>query len=195
MFLIKSLEFHNIHSFQIEKHFEFVFPLVLSQTQQQPTTKDPPTVDEACDIKFEDCSDEGLESNQYDYITLQNEYDRSMSFQEHANNEIMDELLKGLQTAMQENNCEDLADDLSHPLVVIGEDAIQTEEYPTPETVGCEDEVEQDPTLYPGSRRHLGVAVLLLCCFMIRYRLSQDTKHYLLVLLHLLLPERNCLVT
>ncbi|XP_070549336.1 uncharacterized protein [Ptychodera flava] len=48
---------------------------------------------------------------------------------------------------------------------------------------------DDEATIYEGSRRLLGVTVLLLCCFMIRFRLSDEAMSYLLPLLGLLLPE------
>ena len=53
---------------------------------------------------------------------------------------------------------------------------------------------EEDPPVYKGSTRHVGIAMLLICVFMIRFRLLDETIHYLLTLIQLLLPDNNRLI-
>ncbi|KAJ8020386.1 hypothetical protein HOLleu_39965 [Holothuria leucospilota] len=109
--------------------------------------------------------------------------------------DVLDEILDELRTAAQQQQHDELADELSDPLHVVGEEVLSTENEDIPESSGEENGDGDDPPLYPGSKRHLGVIILLLCCFMIRFRLSQETMHHLLCLIQLLLPGNNCLTT
>ncbi|XP_069470109.1 uncharacterized protein [Ambystoma mexicanum] len=52
---------------------------------------------------------------------------------------------------------------------------------------------EKQP-MFEGSTRCLGVVVLLVCCFMIRFRLSDEAANYMLNLTYLLLPPSNRMI-
>ena len=104
--------------------------------------------------------------------------------------EQLDLLLADLQSVVQTECREDLADDLA----TLADDVLQAAEHETEEMHYADEDKQEDPLLYDGSRRHLGVVMLLLSVFMIRFRLSDETMQYLLVLLQLLLPENNTLV-
>ncbi|XP_071478605.1 uncharacterized protein [Diadema antillarum] len=111
--------------------------------------------------------------------------------------ELLDELLHDLQSSVQVEQREDLADDaIDDPLLVIADEIAHVIEDECQQSYTCNENNcdDEDPPLYPGSTRHLGVTVLLLCCFMIRFRLSEETMQHLLVLINLLLPENNIFV-
>ena len=57
---------------------------------------------------------------------------------------------------------------------------MHTVKYDIEETLGTPEPEELDPPLYEGSKRHVGIAILLICVFMIRFRLSDETMQYML---------------
>lgn len=104
--------------------------------------------------------------------------------------EVLDQLLNGLQAEMQQNQKEDLAEDIVDPLTVLAEDTVclllkDMMRYSTVLHVQgpYDDEANTNPPLFPDSKRNLGIVVLLLVCFMIRFRLSNETMQHLLILL------------
>ncbi|PIK53457.1 hypothetical protein BSL78_09643 [Apostichopus japonicus] len=107
--------------------------------------------------------------------------------------EDLDDLINELHANAKENHFGELAEDTYDPITVLGNDIMQIAEDEV-EECSSHSEKEVDPPLYPGSKRRLGTIVLLLTCFMIRFKLSQETIHYFLVLLQLILPDRNCLM-
>ena len=89
--------------------------------------------------------------------------------------EQLDLLLSDLHSVVQAECREDLVDDnIPIQLATIADDVLQAAEHETEEMLN----VDEDPLLYDGSRRHLGVVMLLLSCFMIRFRLSDETMQY-----------------
>ncbi|XP_069071338.1 uncharacterized protein [Pleurodeles waltl] len=50
---------------------------------------------------------------------------------------------------------------------------------------------EESAPIFEGSNKCLGVVILLLCCFIIRFRLSDEAAGYMLNLIYLLLPRDN----
>ena len=100
--------------------------------------------------------------------------------------QIIDDLLEQLHSAQLQQKENELMDDT---LVDFLDDVAEfaSEE---PCTATSEDnDVNRDPHIFEGSKRTLGVAVLLLCCFMVRFRLPDEAMNYLLSLLSLLLPD------
>ncbi|PIK38695.1 hypothetical protein BSL78_24464 [Apostichopus japonicus] len=117
------------------------------------------------------------------------------NFQDYSpqKDEDLDDLINELHANAKENHFGELAEDTYDPITVLGNDIMQIAEDEVEECSSHSDK-EVDPPLYPGSKRRLGTIVLLLKCFMIRFKLSQETIHYFLVLLQLILPDRNCLM-
>ncbi|PIK38304.1 hypothetical protein BSL78_24855 [Apostichopus japonicus] len=117
------------------------------------------------------------------------------NFQDYSpqKDEDLDDLINELHANAKENHFGELAEDTYDPITVLGNDIMQIAEDEV-EECSSHSEKEVDPPLYPGSKRRLGTIVLLLTCFMIRFKLSQETIHYFLVLLQLILPDRNCLM-
>ncbi|XP_078533887.1 LOW QUALITY PROTEIN: uncharacterized protein LOC144820125 [Lissotriton helveticus] len=58
----------------------------------------------------------------------------------------------------------------------------------------CSDQTnttDESTPIFEGSNKCLGVVILLLCCFIIRFRLSDEAAGYMLNLIYLLLPRDN----
>ena len=106
--------------------------------------------------------------------------------------ELLDQLISDLQAAAQQEQREDLAED--DPVVSLADDILQATEYEIEETLGSHEPEEEDPPVYEGSKRRVGIAMLLICVFMIRFRLSDETIQFLLTLIQLLLPDNNRLI-
>lgn len=110
--------------------------------------------------------------------------------------EELDNFLGELHSTMQEECYGDLADDFVDCVETLVDSVIDIDDPDSDELLntssGCNPD---DEPIYPGSPRKLGVCMLLLSVFMVRYRLSDDTMQQLLVLIGLLLPDNSKLIT
>ena len=111
--------------------------------------------------------------------------------------EELDHFLGEIHRVMQEDSYADLSNDFNECMETHVEsqvlDVVDDEE--THNILPGVNTNPDDEPIYPGSARKLGVCMLLLSVFMVRYRLSDDTMQYLLALLGLLLPDTSSSVT
>lgn len=107
----------------------------------------------------------------------------------------LDDLLEQIQSVIQEENYADLADDFNHTVDCIAGVTVDIADDETVDVLQDDTGPCDEDALYPGSSRKLGVAMLLLCVVMIRFRLSAETMQWLLSLISLLLPENNKLIS
>ena len=135
------------------------------------------------DLSSEELADEQIEDDLPNYHFQMDHYDKEV-----------DCLLEQMQNVVQEEKYADLADDFGCAVDNMADVLVDVSDEETHQ-ISRENDLKDEEEIYPGSKRKLGVVMLLLCVFMIRYRLSDETMQCLLSLIGLLLPENSQLIT
>lgn len=97
------------------------------------------------------------------------------------------------QSAVKDDSLTGLKDN-DDPLDIMSEEVINVLEDEVTETEQEQSVNPDEEPLYAGCRRKLGMTILLLIIFIIRFRLSDEAIQYLITLLGLLLPDNSKLV-
>lgn len=110
----------------------------------------------------------------------------------HADDPNLDIMLEDLQNAVRHQVYDELVDDICEPAETLSAKIAEVtcnEVSEAESTHNADDFCNQ--SLFKGSSKKLGVVILLLCCFMVRFRLADEAMNYLLALVGLLLPDGN----
>ncbi len=117
-----------------------------------------------------------------------------------AQGDPLDNLMEDLRQQALQNRYAELRDDdeVIDPVQLIAEQSVQVvAEDEITELQRAEGECSkfEEKPLFPSSPRFLGSVILLLCCFVIRFRLSDECLNALLCLIEFVLPAENTLFT